>query len=44
MKKRESATDSRKRVSEETASGGGISPGRIGGMEPVFILVWGVLS
>src|SRR4030095_14887885 len=36
-KKSESATDSRKRVSDETAPARCISLGRIGGMEPVVM-------
>src|ERR1051325_3203089 len=40
-KKRESAMDARKRVKEDPASAGGISPGRIGGMEFALMLVWG---
>src|SRR5882724_8172378 len=37
-KKRESATDSRKRAKEDTTPAGGISPGRIGGVELALII------
>src|SRR6201981_3533244 len=40
IKKSESATESRKRAKEEVTSAGGISPGRIGGVELAFIVVF----
>src|SRR6266853_3265083 len=41
-KNRESATESRKRVKVDTTSLGGISPGRIGGVELALMVVWRV--
>src|ERR1700756_116776 len=42
-KNRESATESRKRARVDATSAGGISPGRIGGVELAFIGVWDFL-
>src|SRR5712671_8098425 len=41
-KNSESATESRKRAKVDTTSVGGISPGRIGGVELALITVWRV--
>src|SRR5260370_34741867 len=43
-KKRESATESRQRAKEDATSAGGISPGRIGGVELALIVVWDFLK
>src|SRR6266403_203897 len=39
-KNRESATESRNRAREDATSAGGISPGRIGGVELAFIVAF----
>src|ERR1700693_1755841 len=41
-KNRESATESRKRAKEDPTAAGGISPGRMGGVELALMVVWRV--